>query len=254
MPQIVDILRYPIKGLSGQSLDRTGLITEEAIAGDRAFAIAHGQTEFDPENPVHMSKTRFLALMTHERLAALEAVFGEKGTTLIIRREGTTLLEVDLSTTDGRKAADAFFLDFIGDQSKGAPKVVTAPGHMFSDVREKCLSILNLASVRALGDHLGQVIDPLRFRANLHVEGLNPWQERDWQPGMRLGVGSASFAVQKQIVRCAATNVNLETAQRDLNLPLTLKKEFGANVMGVYAGVAEGGTIRRGDELILREA
>lgn len=251
MPQIVDILRYPIKGLSGQSLESTDLVAGEPIAADRAFAIAHGQTEFDPENPVHMSKTRFLALMTHERLAALEAVFDAEGTTMIIRKERTTLLEVDLSIADGRKAADAFFLDFIGDQSKGAPKLVTASGHMFSDVPEKCLSILNLASVRALGSHLGQVIDPLRFRANLHVDGLKPWQERDWQRGMRFKIGSASFAVQKQIVRCAATNVNLETTQRDLNLPLTLKKEFGANLMGVYVGVAEGGTITRGDEFVL---
>jgi uncharacterized protein YcbX len=254
MPSVVDIMRYPVKGLNGQRLEETTLVTGGPIACDRAFAIAHGRTEFDPENPVYMSKTRFLALMTHERLAELTTRFDAAGTGLTLAKDGKELLQADLGTEAGRKAADAFFNSFIGDQSKGAPRVVSAEGHMFSDVPEQCLSVLNLASVRALGEHLGQAIDPLRFRANIHVEGLDPWAERDWQEDMVIRIGSAELKVQKQIVRCAATNVNLETAERDLNLPLTLKKEFGGNLMGVYAGVAKGGTIACGDDLIVESA
>ena len=54
---------------------------------------------------------------------------------------------------------------------RGAPKIVHAPGHSFSDVAAKCVHIVNLASVRELERMLGRPVDPLRFRANLYLEG-----------------------------------------------------------------------------------
>ena len=53
-------------------------------------------------------------------------------------------------------------------------------GHSFSDVAAKCLHIVNLASVRELERTLGRPVDPLRFRANLYLEGMEPWAEFDW--------------------------------------------------------------------------
>ena len=53
--------------------------------------------------------------------------------------------------------------------------------------------------------------------------------------------------------RCAATNVNLETARRDVNIPLQLKQAFGHVDMGIYVSVINGGTIRQGDNLTLPE-
>ena len=38
----------------------------------------------------------------------------------------------------------------------------------------KCVHIVNLASVRELERGLGRPVDPLRFRANLYLEGLTP--------------------------------------------------------------------------------
>ena len=54
--------------------------------------------------------------------------------------------------------------------------------------------------------------------------------------------------------RCAATNVNPETAERDMNLPLTLRKGFGHMDMGVYAKVVSGGQIAPGDAVTLSSA
>jgi hypothetical protein len=55
--------------------------------------------------------------------------------------------------------------------------------------------------------------------------------------------------VVKPISRCAATNVNPETAERDLNLPLALQKGFGHPNMGIYARVASAGPIAVGDTI-----
>ena len=54
----------------------------------------------------------------------------------------------------------------------------------------------------------------------------------------------------KRIVRCAATNVDPETAARDLNIPPTLMRSFGHADCGVYAEVITDGDIAVGDAIV----
>jgi uncharacterized protein YcbX len=49
--------------------------------------------------------------------------------------------------------------------------------------------------------------------------------------------------VVKRITRCAAINVDPETAVRDLDIPPTLMRRLGHNECGIYAEVTAGGTI-----------
>ena len=62
-------------------------------------------------------------------------------------------------------------------------------------------------------------------------------------------MGGARLRVARPIERCAATNVNPATAERDLNLPRALMRGFGHVHMGVYAAVTEGGEVAVGDAL-----
>ncbi len=57
--------------------------------------------------------------------------------------------------------------------------MLESPGHSFSDVARKVVSIINLASVRAIENMVGAPVHPLRFRANLYVEGWPAWHEFD---------------------------------------------------------------------------
>jgi MOSC domain-containing protein YiiM len=57
----------------------------------------------------------------------------------------------------------------------------------------------------------------------------------------------------KRIVRCAATNVDPETAARDLNIPHTLMRHLGHADCGVYAEVIAGGSIGVGDPIATEE-
>ena len=54
------------------------------------------------------------------------------------------------------------------------------------------------------------------------------------------------------ITRCAATQVNPATAERDLDIVGALQRGFGHNLMGVYAEIVLGGDIAIGDGLTLR--
>jgi uncharacterized protein len=53
--------------------------------------------------------------------------------------------------------------------------------------------------------------------------------------------------VVKRIVRCAAVNVDPDTAARDLNIPHALMRRLGHADCGIYAEVIAGGTIGAGD-------
>jgi uncharacterized protein YcbX len=59
--------------------------------------------------------------------------------------------------------------------------------------------------------------------------------------------------VVKPITRCAATEVNIETALRDLAIPEILLRLNDNTHLGIYAEVIEAGKIADGDTLkILR--
>ena len=126
--------------------------------------------------------------------------------------------------------------------------MLESPGHSFSDVARKVVSIINLASVRAIEGMVGAPVHPLRFRANLYVEGWPAWHEFDLLD-RTLSIGDVRLKVVKRIVRCAAVNVDPDTAQRDLAIPTALQRRLGHGDCGIYAEVIAGGTISAGDEI-----
>ena len=131
---------------------------------------------------------------------------------------------------------------------KGPPKILTSPGHSFSDVARKVVSIINLSSVRAIENMVGAPVHPLRFRANLYVEGWPAWSEFDLLD-RTLAIGEVRLKVVKRIVRCAAVNVDPDTAERDLAIPQALQRRLGHGDCGIYAEVIAGGTIAAGDAI-----
>ena len=85
----------------------------------------------------------------------------------------------DLRTQDGRAAVERYFAEFCADELRGPPKILHAPGHSFSDVARKVVSIINLDSLAALADVVRAPVDPLRFRANVYIAGWPVWSELD---------------------------------------------------------------------------
>ena len=248
-PKVNAIYRYPVKGLSPEPLGHTPLTPCGTVPGDRLYAIENGPSGFDPQTPRHQPKTRYLMLMRNERLATLRSRFDHASHTLSIDSDGRTAARGELRTPEGRQPIESFFAQFCADELRGPPKVLHAPGHSFSDVARKVVSIINLASVAALESAIGVPVHPLRFRSNVYVEGWPAWQEFDLL-GKEIAVGkSVRLKIVKRIVRCAATNVDPDTGARDFTIPETLLQTFGHADCGVYAEVMAGGEIAVGDEL-----
>jgi uncharacterized protein YcbX len=248
MQRIARIYRYPVKGLSAEPLDRVGLSIRQTVPFDRAFAIENGPSGFDPRMPKHLPKTAFLMLMRNERLAELRTRFDDETQTLTVARGGTIVATGRLDTAEGRRAIEAFFDEFSRDDLRGPAKVLDAPGHSFSDAARKVVSLVNLETVRAIGERIGAEVDPLRFRGNLYVEGLPAWEEFAWM-GKRIAAGGVAFAVVDRIDRCAATNVDPETGVRDLTIPRSLLEAYGHADCGVHLEVVSTGELAAGDAI-----
>jgi uncharacterized protein len=245
---IVSLYRYPVKGLSAERLSEVTVEAGRTFPFDRVYAIENGLGSFDEAAPRHLPKLAFLCLMRDERLATLQSRFDARTTTLTLSRSGSILATGDLSTDEGRFEVEAFIAQEFAAELRGRPRVVSAAGHSFSDVKERCVHIVNLASVRALEQVTGGAINPMRFRANVLIDGLEPWEELNWA-GREIGLGSARGLVFKRTVRCAATNVDPVSGVRDEDLPGAIFDAQGHRDFGVYAMFVRGGTIQTGDRV-----
>ncbi|MEE8259243.1 MAG: MOSC domain-containing protein [Sphingomonadales bacterium] len=246
MPNVItDLYSYPVKGLGPHRWESVELTPGGAFPFDRAWSLKKGDWGFDPANPEFRFKTNFHILMQNEKLAELDPVFEPGTSTLTLTDRAGGVISVSLAEREGRALLETWLKNFLSTDVE----VLTAKDHSFSDVDMKVASLINLNSVRALGAAVGTGLDPLRFRGNIQFEGEGPWTEFDLVD-RRFRIGTVMFETVKRISRCAATNVNLESARRDQNLPKALMLNFGHPDMGIYAQVIEAGTIAIGDEIL----
>ena len=252
--RVASLYRYPVKGLSAERLARAELAKGCCFPADRLYALENGPSGFDPAAPQHQPKIKFLMLMRNEALARLTTRYDDATTILTIEEGGREAAQGDLSTHAGRLAIEAFFRSFMGKELRGAPKLLAAPdGFRFTDSRRGFVSIINLASVQAIEEMTGAPVDPLRFRGNIHVDGLAPWAEFELVGKVLESPSGLRLKVTKRIERCAATNVDPATGIRDLDIPRTLMRHLGHMDCGIYADVVSGGVIGEGARLMLAQ-
>ncbi|MCB1546697.1 MAG: MOSC domain-containing protein [Hyphomicrobiaceae bacterium] len=247
-PTIAAIYRYPVKGLSPEQLATVDLGVGGTLPGDRIYAVENGVGRFDPLNPRHLPKINFLMLMRDERLATLRTAFDLETHVLTIMRDGKQVARGDLSTKLGRQMIEQFFAAYMKAELRGAPHIVHADGHTFSDMAAHCVHIVNLATVRDIERAAGRSLDPLRFRANLYIEGLPAWEEFKWLD-RTLAVGAVRLEVFDRTRRCEAVNVDPSSGVRDAGLPQLLQRTWGHSDVGIYAKVAGAGSISEGDAI-----
>jgi uncharacterized protein YcbX len=246
--RVETLYRYPVKGLTAEALEDTTLTEGECIAHDRRFALAQGDAPFDEAAPDFLPKRHFACLMVNESLALVSAAFDEHDGHLLLRFPGAPPVNAHTATAEGRATIARALTAYLGQEARGTPRFVSAPGHAFADDRQKGVTLINLASIAALEQATGLVLDPLRFRANIYFSGLPAWAEFNWV-GREVLLGGARLRIVKRTMRCPATQVNPITAERDANVPKLLREHFGHSDLGVHAVVMEGGKVALGDAL-----
>ena len=95
-----------------------------------------------------------------------------------------------------------------------------------------------LASVRAIENMVGAPVHPLRFRANLYVEGWPAWHEiRPPLTGRSIGDMQAEGRETHRPLRRRQCRSGY--AQRDLVIPQALQRRLGHADCGIYAEVID---------------
>lgn len=241
------IFRHPVKGFTPEPLREVDLAPDHGFPGDRIYAVENGPCGFDPDAPAFIPKQKFTVLAAIPKVAAVRTRYLDATGDLEATAPGAPHFLGRLSEATERDAFAAWLAGVLGDEATGPLKVVpSTDAWRFTDHPLGQVSIVNLASVADLSRRMGVELDPLRFRANLYVEGWPAWAEHEWT-GRRLMLGWVEAEVFKPIVRCAAPDVNPATAARDTEITKALFDAFGHMNCGIYVRMTKAGRVQLGD-------
>ena len=244
------LYRYPVKGLSAEALEAAEVAAGGAIPWDRAFALAQGDSGFDPARPEWLPKYHFMCQMKNAAIAGLRTLFDPRTGRMQIAAPDGRAVEADALTGAGRAEIERFLSAYLGPDARGTPRFHHVPGFVFGDQRRPVISLIGLASLRDFEARQGAHRHRRRFRANIWFSGAAPWAELDWV-GRTLQMGGAVLRVTKPIARCKATEVNPVSAERDADPVAELQALYGHGNLGIHAEVIEGGRFAVGDGIAL---
>ena len=241
--RVVGVYDYPVKGAAGRAQGRLDIDPAIGVVGDRRHAFKK-----DAGTP--------------DRWASKAAFYVGMNTALMVAQTPAFVKD-----EEGNDELDPRWLTAVA-RRLGVERLDVLDAHgafSLADRPRQYVSIVNLASVRALGRHVGAAIDPARFRMNVWIDGLEPFAELDWvegHPGTRdIQIGGMRLRVDEACVRCKAIEANPQTGEYDLELQQALDDLMqrrgypGAphnkspKVMGVLAKPYSCGIIRPLDEV-----
>lgn len=237
------IWRHPIKGIGAERISGAFMAPDCALPLDRAYAVIEAGA--DPLQGQWQPCRNFLRGAKAPQLMAITACCLDNGTIRLSHPD----LPDHIFDPKGDHSNLIAWLGTIYPPERPAPMaVVAAPKSGMTDANFASISILNLASLRALEARADMSLDPRRFRGNLWLEGLAPWEELDLI-GATLVIGEARLKIVEPITRCRATEANPDTGVRDVPTLQILQSGWDHSEFGVYAETTQAGHIAQGDKV-----
>ncbi|MCL4189435.1 MAG: MOSC domain-containing protein [Rhodobacteraceae bacterium] len=242
--RLAAIVRHPIKAVGRESLEAVALAAGRRLPADRVWAVAHAGARLAPGE--WAAKMNFLRGVAAPALMAVAARLDEAAGRVTLSHPGAATITLDPDDAADAARLLAWLAPFWPDSRPAPAAVVRAGWAAFTDVPEPWVSVLGMASNRALGARLGRTLSIHRWRGNLWLEGLAPWEEFDLV-GRRFRIGAALLEGRQRITRCEATAADPDSGRRDLDTLGALQSGCGHTDFGIYAEVIAGGTVRLGD-------
>ena len=244
--RLAHICRHPIKAYGREMLASVRLSAGAGLPFDREWAVAHDAARLVPGWNPCMNFTRGAKA---PELMAVTASLDEaaRWVTLAHPAQGEIAVAPDDPADHPRLLAWA---DRLIPPDRARPAAVVRGGRAMTDSDFPSVSVLSLSSLSELSARMGMDLSIHRWRANLWLEGAEPWAEWGWI-GKRIRVGGAVLEVVERITRCVATTIDPETGQRAGDALAALEADYGHRDFGVYARVIEGGDIALGQDWVL---
>lgn len=262
--EVTQLFTYFIKGLTPHRCDRVSLQAGHGIPGDRGFALLYADAiaESNPDlgdAVPWMRKNNFAMQNDWPGLASLACEYDPSTRQLTVKQAGVKLLAEATHTAEGRDRISAFFTGYLAAlqptasarHPEKAPLRLVGDGNStrYPDRDPVHISLINQASLEDLGQKLGHVIDPRRFRSNILLKGIPAWEELNWV-GKTFQMGTAEIAIAAPINRCLNIDVNPDTGVQDYSIFAALQPMLGHRQTGILATVTQSGTVAIGDRLM----
>jgi len=259
MARVAALFRYPVKGFTPEACKSLTVLPEGRIAGDRVLGIRFANSGV--ADNAWSKKHEFVALVNTPGLARLYLRFNHRARRLRISLEGAVLVDAALDEKGRRQIAAAvenYVLDLdenpLSRHPERLPLRVVGDGvtPRYQDNEAGQITVHGRASIAAVAAAAGDPnLSERRFRSNIAVEGMEPWEEQSWV-GRKVRIGRVKFDVVRPKVRCLAVNANPETGERDSPILATLLSAFAQQqptfaVAMVTSGA--GGRIHIGDKV-----
>jgi len=246
--QVEYIYRYPVKGFRAQRLERGVLTAGAGLAWDRAFAFTSGNQP-PPQNNSDWTPARsFIQMTVYPQLAGFSAEVDETEGLLHINSPDGQRATSGLDNGDD-SAVNAMMNRHFTPGPQGPVqlhRLANAHGHW--DFTDTGVSIVNLATVEWLEWVSGLTLSHLRFRGNLYVGGLEPFEEFSLA-GQTIRFGSVVMKVLRPALRCAATAADPWSGDTSIDVVNILRTYTGHGFCGMYGEVLHDGEIFEDDHL-----
>ncbi len=222
-PTVVEIRRYPVKSMGGESLPEAPL-DERGLVGDRWFAVVDEQH-------------RLASGKDSRRFRRRDAVFEHRAET---SGDAVVVHGPDGSWEIGDPALDTVLSARMGASVRVLPEQRT-PHHDAAPV-----SLVGTASLDWCREHLGVDGEARRLRSNFLVRTEEPFVEETWRGVVRLG--SVELAVVERIERCRMVDIAQEGLPEQRGWLRALGHERDL-CLGIYLAVLTPGTVAVGDRV-----
>jgi len=242
---VTGLWRHPIKSHGREALQQVTLTKGQTMPWDRVWAVAHEASSAD--GSAWAPCVNFTIGAKAPGLMGIDAQVEEENGQVTLTHPDLGTLTLDPDAEPDKLIAWTYPL--VPEGRAASARVVRVPGRGMTDTEYPSVSIGNLATHRAIEQKIGRPLSEKRWRLNIWLDGLAPWEEFDWLD-RDLDIGTVRLRIRDRIQRCNATTASPETGRRDADT-LGVLNTWGHQDMGVYAEVVRSGDIALGDELRL---
>jgi uncharacterized protein len=255
MSCLISSINYcPVKSLSFQNIDSCEIKKDLGILNDRMFAFSRGvdseKAQLIEKKPNERKLNNFLTLKNSPVLNKYN--FNYRDNQLVLKLGDKIIISILADDMRQRSLLINKLVELEGSlikpisllQNKEFPFYDTShSNNIFNS-----LSLINLKSIEDFENKISEKVEFQRFRGNFYVNGIEPWEERNWV-GKIIKIKNVSFKVEKHIPRCVAINLKPKTTDNALNLLKALKKTYDHFDMGIYLRALDDGNVEIGNKL-----
>jgi uncharacterized protein len=250
----------PVKSVSFQTLEKCEIKKDIGIIGDRIFAFAKDldidKAQLFEKSPEERKGkwNKVLTLKNSPVLNKYNFLYKENNLTLIFKDK--EILTIDINELSERQLLSNKIKELENSlkepivlmKNEEFPFFDTSISNKVDFINS--VSLINIQSVNDFQKKINEKVEISRFRGNICIDGIKPWEEREWI-GKTIKINNISFKVEKNIPRCVAINLKPKTDDNSLNLLQSLKKTYDHFEMGIYLTALNDGEIRIGNKLII---